>query len=871
MKRLHIVLKSIFFIAATLLILELNPQMVYASNVMVSEDPYTGQVLKVRVDGNNGTLIYFRSSADTFTIPATIRGFQNTTVTITGIEKEAFRNCLGLRTLTIPDTVTSIGENAFLSCSNLTTVNMPARLNSLGKYAFGECRSLRSITIPNGITVINDSMFSGCSSLTTVNLPDGITKIGRGAFKGCSSLASFTIPNSVTHIESLAFCRCSALKSIAIPSGITTIYEQTFKECTSLTNITLPEGITRIDDLAFDHCSSLAGIDLPDSLRGTGMFLFKDCRALKSITLPGNLTMIRAGMFENCSSLTSVSIPSSVTGMGGAVFRGCTSLKSIAIPDSVKCFEGGTFAGCTSLERVKFSSYDPAIGSYDFNNCTSLRSITIPEHIIYLGDHAFDGCSNLTEANFLGDAPYVNDFGVHVFDNCAPDFKIKYIFGKSGWSNPFHGYPAECIYDLNVDIPNASLPVNINPNSLEKLPKDTITSNIILKAQAGVGFVKLDWNSISGSKEVVGYNVYKATSPGTEQNAPAANRINGITYTDSDVQKGTTYYYVVKPVFADNSVGAASNEVAIAPRDASGTIQLTINNPVMSGNGVRKEIDTGFGTAPVIKNGRTFLPVRALITEMGGNVEWDGTTRKVTIIYNGKRVELWIGQTKASVNNIETTMEAAPFISSTGRTMLPLRFVGESLGCDVSWNGTTKSVTIAYDTAAVKSPSAANTPVPSALLPSGVPNSLPAPAIANLQLLKDDSDVSYFRLEVTVPDVVRTLDQHRPADGWVDLETSKKVDNGDWIADGGGLEVFMGAPVPGKSGVYYLTFELLDEGGLAETLINARKYTFKARFNYAYGVGDGYEYVYSPWSNELSGQSESYYSSNDNNDDGIVD
>jgi hypothetical protein len=555
MKKLHIVLKSIFFIAATLLILEFSPQMVYASNVMVSEDPYTGQVLKVRVDGTNGTVIYFRSNADTFTIPATIRGFQNTTITITGIEREAFRNCINLRTLTIPDTVTSIGENAFLSCSNLTTVNMPTRLNSLGKYAFGECRSLRSITIPNGITVINDSMFSGCSSLTTVNLPDGITKIGRGAFKGCSSLASFTIPNSVTHIESLAFCRCSALKSIAIPSGITTIYEQTFKECTSLTNITLPEGITRIDDLAFDHCSSLAGIDLPDSLRGTGMFLFKDCRALKSITL----------------------------------------------------------------------------------------------------------------------------------------------------------------------------------------------------------------------------------------------------------------------------------------------------------------------------HGRTFLPIRALITEMGGNVEWDGTTRKVTIIYNGKRVELWIGQTKASVNNIETTMEAAPFISSTGRTMLPLRFVGESLGCDVSWNGTTKSVTIAYDTVAVKTPSAANTPVPSALLPSGVPNSLPAPAIANLQLLKDDSDVSYFRLEVTVPDVVRTLDQQRPADGWVDLETSKKVDNEDWIADGGGLEVFMGAPVPGKSGVYYLTFELLDEGGLAETLINARKYTFKARFNYAYGVGDGYEYVYSPWSNELSGQSESYYSSNDNNDDGIVD
>ena len=861
MSKLGRTIKSMLFIAMTFFLLEFCPQIVNASDVMVSEDPYTGQVLKVRVDGNNGTLIYFRSSADAYTIPATIRGFQNTTVTITGIKKEAFRGCASLRTLTIPDTVTSIGEYAFMDCHNLTTVHMPARLENLGKGAFSNCNRLQSIIIPDGITAIGDATFSGCSHLAVIRFPNGITHIGSSAFGDCSSLTTITLPSSINYIGPYAFHNC-ALRSIVIPSGVTRIYEGTFKNCTTLTQVTISEGITTIEDFAFQGCSSLAGIGLPDSLRGMGMFVFKDCRALKSIALPGKLTKIEIGMFENCSSLTSVSIPSSVTEMKGVVFRGCTSLKSIAIPDSVKCFEGGTFAGCTSLESIKFSAKDPAINSEQFLNCTSLRSITIPEHIIFLGDRAFKGCTNLTEVKFLGNAPHPYDFGFNVFDNCAPDFKIKYILGKSGWSNPFHGYPAEAVADLKP-IPEAAAPVHINPDALGNIPAGITADVLTLKAQAGVGFVRLDWNSISDSRGVAGYNVYKTTSPGSQPVTPAANHIKILSYIDPDVQTGTTYYYTVKPVFVDNSVGTASNEVAAAPKESSGTIQLTIDNPVMSGNGVMKEIDSGFGTAPVIKEGRTFLPIRALITEMGGNIEWDGTQQKVTIDFDGIMVELWIGQMKARVDGAETSMTAAPFISATGRTMLPLRFVGESLGCNVSWDDAARMVTVTYDTAAEKT----DTLTPSVGLPSGVPSSLPAPTISNLELLTYDDGVPYFRLQVTVPANLLTLDQQHPADGWVNLETDGKIDDGEWGVTGGGgghLDLFADPEyaVPGKTNTYYISYDVEDEGGLTETIINARKYSYRLRFNYTYYYGDGETNdIYSPWSNELSGQTESYYRS----------
>ena len=144
-------------------------------------------------------------------------------------------------------------------------------------------------------------------------------------------------------------------------------------------------------------------------------------------------------------------------------------------------------------------------------------------------------------------------------------------------------------------------------------------------------------------------------------------------------------------------------------------------------------------------------------------------------------------------------------------------------------------------------------------LPDGVPGSLPAPGIEKLELMKNGAGVPYFRVEVKVPASVLTLDTERPANGWVDLVTSVKIDNEEWDNGGGYLDVVMENPVPGKSGTYYANFDLRDEGDMSETVINSRKYTFRVRFSYRYDVDDTFDFIYSPWSNELSSQSGTYY------------
>jgi hypothetical protein len=739
---------------------------------MTYSDPQTGTSYTLRVDGTNATITNCEIHEADFTIPATVRPFQNT-LTITGIDRNAFKDCIDMYTLTIPDTVTSIGDYAFMSCGNLTTINMPSHLDALGKGAFSGCRSLRSITIPNGITKINDAMFSNCQNLTTINLPAGLTAIGRSAFGSCHALRRLELPGNLTYLGLYAFVDCSLLESITIPSGISEIYEGTFKDCSALTGITLPEGLRKISDCAFYNCVSLNNIELPDSLRSTGMFVFGYCESLESVTIPDSLDRISDGMFSHCTSLREVNIPSSVWLFGCGVFRGCTSLRSFIMPDTVIRTEGMTFEDCTGLSNVKFSANYRSIGAQEFRNCTSLRRITIPERIDYMGARAFEGCANLAEAYFLGNVPEYFDYWV--FDNCAPDFKIKYIFGKTGWSNPFRGYPAEIVYDLDDNIPELEPPVQINPGALENRPEALLMDAVSLRALPGVGFVRLEWNIAYRTRDVIGYRLYKATAPGTQAEASLIRQTDALTYIDPDVQNGITYYYTVKPVFSDNSLGNASNEVSVSPYEAGGAVDLTLDNPVMESNGLRKEIDKGFGTAPFMKEDRIYIPIRALIEEMGGVVEWSGTQKKVTVIFNGITVELFLGQTTAYINSVATTLEAAPFASGTGRTMLPLRFVGESLGCIVSWDGDTKTATVSYDTKeqALAADSVPQEPSP---LPAGVPDKLEAPVISNLTLLKDDSGRPYFRAEITVPQSVATLDVTRPTGGWVDLDIDGKAD-----------------------------------------------------------------------------------------------
>jgi len=135
------------------------------------------------------------------------------------------------------------------------------------------------------------------------------------------------------------------------------------------------------------------------------------------------------------------------------------------------------------------------------------------------------------------------------------------------------------------------------------------------------------------------------------------------------------------------------------PEKKTLTIVLKIGNSNITINGKTKPIDEQ-GTKPIIKNGRTLLPIRAVIEALGGTVGWDATERKVTVSLGPTTIELWIGKSIAKVKGVNTPIDSTnnkvvPEIINS-RTMLPLRFITENLGCNVQWDGTTQTITITY-------------------------------------------------------------------------------------------------------------------------------------------------------------------------------
>lgn len=99
------------------------------------------------------------------------------------------------------------------------------------------------------------------------------------------------------------------------------------------------------------------------------------------------------------------------------------------------------------------------------------------------------------------------------------------------------------------------------------------------------------------------------------------------------------------------------------------------------------------GTQPMSIQGRVMVPLRGVLEKMGAFVGWDAASRTVFAQKSSVDVQLPIGSRNATVNGRSVALDVPAQIIG-GSTMVPLRFVGETLGADVAWNNATRTVTI---------------------------------------------------------------------------------------------------------------------------------------------------------------------------------
>lgn len=116
---------------------------------------------------------------------------------------------------------------------------------------------------------------------------------------------------------------------------------------------------------------------------------------------------------------------------------------------------------------------------------------------------------------------------------------------------------------------------------------------------------------------------------------------------------------------------------------------LAIQEISVTVDGYRVEFDVH----PQLINDRTMVPMRAIFEELGATVYWDDSSKTVTAVKGSTTVSTTIGNDIITVNGRSKAIDTPPLILND-RTMVPVRFVSESLGYNVEWDGTNKKVII---------------------------------------------------------------------------------------------------------------------------------------------------------------------------------
>lgn len=170
-----------------------------------------------------------------------------------------------------------------------------------------------------------------------------------------------------------------------------------------------------------------------------------------------------------------------------------------------------------------------------------------------------------------------------------------------------------------------------------------------------------------------GYQLDKVTVKDKDNSNVKLTKVNDNEYTFT-MPKGNVSVdatFVQKDAADDNNVAEKSKVIKLQ----IGSRIVNVDNEAVI-----------YDAAPVIRNDRTLVPIRIVTETLGGKVDWNGATKEVTLNIDGKEIKMTIGKTLEKYG-------VAPVIID-GRTFVPVRFVADELGATVAWDDATKTVTI---------------------------------------------------------------------------------------------------------------------------------------------------------------------------------
>lgn len=292
-------------------------------------------------------------------------------------------------------------------------------VSGIGKEAFKDCVELTSIAFPKSVKTINESAFENCAGLKSVAFTN-VEVIERNAFRSCTSLKEIEFPASLRRMSDYAFAGCTGITSVVVPYiERNHLWNGIFSGCLGLTSVEIqgPE----VPEKSFSGCVNLISVKLSDSLVAIGRSAFSDCKNLTSIDIPPTVSFIQDDAFKGCEGLTSVNLPDSLYYLSG--FSNCKNLVAIDIPNKVRRIGPDAFRSCENLEEVSFSNSLERIESYAFAGCDKITAVELPALLRYIGDYAFASCDSLVSFTCHAENPPRIDYW-STFSGTSCDFYV---------------------------------------------------------------------------------------------------------------------------------------------------------------------------------------------------------------------------------------------------------------------------------------------------------------------------------------------------------------------------------------------------------------------------------------------------------------
>lgn len=416
-----------------------------------------GDYVFVLQKDNNYHLVAYNGEDESLTLPEKYNGENYI------LDARVFKDCINLKSLTLPSTITELPDEAFKDVSCLESVVVGTGVISIGNNAFSGCVHLKNITLNSNLKSIGENAFLDCGvdasgdktvyyngdilswaelgfinekstpmsfancilfnvdgeyeSVKEISLPNTMTKINAYQFYGFKDVTTLTVPNSVKTIGQKAFYNVTNVKQAEIPAinGVfssliesvvinTNVTNNFFTNWNKLKTVVVKEGVTSVGDGAFSGCAVLESVSLPESLSSVGESVFINSPLLTTLIVDSNNETYLAleqgfGLVEKKTSTL--------------LFGNETSI----IPEGIVHIAPYAFYNNKNVRAMTIPSSVQTIGDYAFYNCYGMNDITFSNNIVSIGDYAFYNFFNLKKLDFSASTK-LTSIGARAFMNC---------------------------------------------------------------------------------------------------------------------------------------------------------------------------------------------------------------------------------------------------------------------------------------------------------------------------------------------------------------------------------------------------------------------------------------------------------------------